>query len=61
MSGACYECEDGFYSFEEDGNICKECPSGAICKGGTNVYPKYKYWRFDWDSEKFYECPVLDT
>ena len=59
-SGACYECIPNEYSFDSRDTKCSDCPNGAVCLGGSNVYPKPNYWRAEWDSDVLYYCPVLD-
>eukprot|EP00359_Climacostomum_virens_P007602 CAMPEP_0204901898 /NCGR_PEP_ID=MMETSP1397-20131031/3348_1 /ASSEMBLY_ACC=CAM_ASM_000891 /TAXON_ID=49980 /ORGANISM="Climacostomum Climacostomum virens, Strain Stock W-24" /LENGTH=1637 /DNA_ID=CAMNT_0052070321 /DNA_START=1200 /DNA_END=6113 /DNA_ORIENTATION=- len=52
----CYICPPDSYSFDPL-TPCKECSSNAKCFGNYTVVPKEGYWRLDFLSENFYECP----
>lgn len=56
----CYS-EGKKYSFVAAGEECEDCPDGAICYGGDEVYPEKDYWRSSRTSSNFIECPVEDA
>merc|ERR1711871_748753 len=38
----CQMCKEGTY---QEGQICKRCPTGAYCSGGTHMTARAGYWR----------------
>ena len=52
----CVLCRAPKYSFSPV-DPCRDCPSEAVCTGGASVYPKAGYWRYDWLSTTFLQCP----
>jgi predicted outer membrane repeat protein len=52
----CLLCKAPKYSFNP-ADLCKDCLSEAVCTGGAKVYPKAGYWRYDWLSTTFLQCP----
>jgi hypothetical protein len=54
---ACTVCQPGFYSLDPS-QTCAECPSEAVCYGGSLMVPKAGYWRSSKTSSEFLECPV---
>ena len=52
----CMRCEAPKYSLNPE-DPCVDCPMEAVCTGGAEVYPKEGYWRYDWRSNLFLECP----
>lgn len=43
------------------GKSCENCPNGAICKGGWNMYPESFYWRSSELSDNFIKCILEDA
>ena len=39
----CYTCPSGEYNLNGDG-VCRQCPQGAVCSGGTGVALLKDYW-----------------
>jgi len=53
---SCFQCEAMTYSFEPSESSCLQCPEGAVCHGGNQVYPLPGYWRSSNVSSTFYAC-----
>jgi len=52
----CHVCKAPKYSLNPQ-EPCRDCPIEAVCLDGANVYPKAGYWRYDWLSSTFLQCP----
>ena len=57
QSGKCERCEKGRYSLDTKDLRCETCPSGADCHGGSVMTPQAGFWRIDYNSTVFEECP----
>jgi len=44
ISGQCELCPSGYYSINTD-TPCAQCPLGARCYGGNNIFLNQGYWR----------------
>lgn len=53
---SCFHCEPMTYSFAPSDNSCEQCPDGAVCYGGAQVFPLPGYWRSSNVSTTFYAC-----
>jgi hypothetical protein len=53
-------CSPGYYTpYGEPGNVCYDCPEGAVCKGGlTQPYPRQGFWEVEGHRHKrvFVQC-----
>eukprot|EP00210_Caulerpa_lentillifera_P006567 g6272.t1 len=56
-------CEKGYYNIHsEEGDVCKECPHGATCDGGTRCpYPKKGFWMNETWPDNAYPCDPSGT
>jgi hypothetical protein len=52
----CVKCQAGTYSLDPS-ELCKSCPDGATCYGGSLMVPKAEYWRSGKTTANFIECP----
>ena len=52
----CYYCSGNQYSFNTSDQVCRDCPTGATCYGGTNITLKEGYWRNSTTSAEVYSC-----
>lgn len=53
---SCFHCEAMTYSFKPSESGCLQCPEGAVCHGGSQVFPLPGYWRSSNISSIFYRC-----
>jgi hypothetical protein len=49
----CISCGTGSYNLDVDG-VCKPCPNGAICDGGSSLAAQAGYW---FHKDSFFKCP----
>jgi len=45
-TGTCIYCGYGTFSVDATDTYCHECPTGAVCYGGSSIQPLSMYWRF---------------
>jgi hypothetical protein len=57
VGSSCEVCTAGFYSLEPS-QSCTECPTGAVCYGGSLMVPEQGYWRSSKTTDEFMECLV---
>lgn len=55
-SESCVRCEPMTYSLNPSDRGCEQCPDGAVCYGGAEVFPMPGYWRSSNLSDTFYPC-----
>jgi len=53
---SCFRCEPMTYSLSPTDTNCEQCPEGAVCYGGAEVFPLPGYWRSSNLSSTFYTC-----
>ncbi|OMJ89933.1 hypothetical protein SteCoe_7822 [Stentor coeruleus] len=53
---SCIVCQVGKYNLKA-GDICKQCPIGALCFGGRNIVAGAGYWRYSKNTDMIMECP----
>ena len=56
LSNSCKKCPFNKVSYFPLAKTCEDCPEGAICMGGTNLFVKEGYWRRNKTSLLIYEC-----
>lgn len=52
----CTVCPPESYSLDPS-QSCSDCPSNAKCYGNYTMVPKEGYWRRNYLSDQFFECP----
>ena len=52
----CKACENNTYSLSTNDSFCKPCPSQAVCRGTTKIYPAAGYWAEASYPESFFPC-----
>ena len=57
---SCVLCPGGKYLIEPE-DVCKTCPTGAMCNNGSNIYPIEGYWRVSNFTDILYSCPISDA
>lgn len=48
----CVPCSKGWYN-QHAGSVCKQCPAGGVCEGGSHLAAQVGYWQWD---DSFYKC-----
>ena len=56
-SGKCEICEKDTFSFKFP-EECQQCPKGAVCNGGDQLWTKSGYWRTGPLSSEIWQCPL---
>ncbi|OMJ89203.1 hypothetical protein SteCoe_8680 [Stentor coeruleus] len=51
----CKKCNKETYNINA-GELCKKCPSGAVCQGEANIVAAPGYWRYGKYTDYFFEC-----
>jgi predicted outer membrane repeat protein len=59
-NSVCDICVSGTYSFNTSDTVCKSCPAGLTCHGGSNTTVSQDYWRPLNTSELLIECYAKD-
>ena len=55
-NNVCQACENNTYSLITSDLFCKPCPSQAVCRGTTKIYPAAGYWAEASYPENFFPC-----
>ena len=60
----CAECPSGYWQvdFSTSATTCTACDAtSTLCLGGTNVGPRYGYWRMNGTADIVMECPRQES
>lgn len=56
LDNSCNLCGNNTYSIDKNDRYCKPCPFGAICPGGSKIFPDAGYWASQQYPENIYPC-----
>ena len=56
LTGSCYLCLPGTYSYNPKKEGCNDCPEGLNCSGGANTLVKQTFWRGKSLAEQLFYC-----